>query len=255
MAQVILLGTGAALSDETREHTYMVVQGARSSILIDCGGSPVQRLLQAGVKLDSIDHVVLTHHHPDHIYGLSVFLLGLWLGGRKKILHIYGLPETLRAVKAIMRAFEWQAWFKFGFFPVEFHGISKTKRGALFLTPEFAVFAAMTQHLLPTVATRIVARRSGRMIVYSSDTEVCDSVIELARDVDILFHEATTINQPKQGHSTAEQAGEQAQRAGVKKLVLVHLPPNGNVQKLRVAAQKKFKGQVEVGKDFARYAF
>jgi len=35
MAQVILLGTGAALSDETREHTYIVVQGAKSSILID----------------------------------------------------------------------------------------------------------------------------------------------------------------------------------------------------------------------------
>jgi len=255
MAHVILLGTGAALSDETREHTYMVVQGARSSILIDCGGSPVQRLLHAGVKLDRLDHVLLTHHHPDHIYGLSVFLLGLWLSGRKNVLHLYGLPETLRAVKAIMRAFEWQEWFKFGFFPVEFHGILKTKRGAVLLTPEFAVFTATTQHLLPTVATRVVARRSGRTIVYSSDTEVCDSVAELARGADILFHEATTINTATRGHSTAEQAGEQAQRAGVKKLVLVHLPPNGSVQKLRAAAQKKFKGQVEVGKDFARYEF
>lgn len=255
MAQVILLGTGAALSDETREHTFMVVNGARNSILIDCGGGPVQRLLQAGVKLDSIEHVILTHHHPDHIYGLSVFLLGLWLAGRKKVLHIYGLPETLRAVKLIMRAFEWREWFKFGFFPVEFHGISKTKRGALFLTPDLAVFTAMTQHLLPTVATRVVVRSSGRAIVYSSDTEVCDAVAELARDADILFHEATTINRPTQGHSTAEQAGEQAQRAGVKKLVLVHLPPNGNVQRLRAAAQKKFKGQVEVGKDFAKYTF
>lgn len=255
MAQVILLGTGAALSDETREHTYMVVKGARNSILIDCGGGPVQRLLKAGVKLDSIDHVILTHHHPDHIYGLSVFLLDLWLAGRKKVLHIFGLAETLRAVKTIMRAFEWQHWFKLGFFSVEFHGISKTKRGALLLTPDFAVFTAMTKHLLPTIATRVVSRKSGRAIVYSSDTEVCDSVAELARGASILFHESTTITKPTLGHSSAVQAGEQAQRAGVKKLVLVHLPPKGDVRKLRAAGQRKFKGRVEVGKDFARYEF
>ena len=116
MAQVILLGTGAALSDETREHTYMVIKGEAESILVDCGGSPVQRLIKAGIALDSIDHVILTHHHPDHLYGLSVFLLDLWLAGRKKKLNLHGLAETVRAVKAMMRAFEWERWLNFGCF-------------------------------------------------------------------------------------------------------------------------------------------
>jgi ribonuclease Z len=84
MAQVILLGTGAALSDETREHTYLVVKEKKRAVLIDCAGSPVQRLIKAGVALNNIEHLILTHHHPDHIYGVSVFLLDLWLGGRKK---------------------------------------------------------------------------------------------------------------------------------------------------------------------------
>ncbi len=253
--QVILLGTGAALSDETREHTYMVVQGAKSSILIDCGGGPVQRLSKAGVALDSIDHVILTHHHPDHIYGLSVFLLDLWLAGRKKVLHVYGLNETLRAVRLMMHAFEWEEWFEFGFFPIEFHRVSKTKRGALIETPEFSVFTATTKHLLPTIATRIVSKKSGKAIVYSSDTELYDSVAEFASGADILFHESTTITKPTRGHSTAQQAGQQAQRAGVRKLVLIHLPPNGDVKKLRAAAKKYFSGQVVVGKDFGRFEF
>jgi len=255
MAQLILLGTGAALSDETREHTYMVVKGARDAILIDCGGSPVQRLRQAGVRLDRLDHIILTHHHPDHIYGLSVLLLGLWLAGRKHVLHIYGLSETLRAVKGMLRAFEWERWFKVGFFPVEFHRVPRNNRGALIRTSEFSVHTTTTKHLLPTVATRIVSKKSGKAIVYSSDTVKFDAVAELARGAEILFHEATTLVKPTMGHSSAVQAGEQAQRAGVKKLVLVHLPPKGNVRKLRAAGQRKFKGQVEVGKDFARYAF
>jgi ribonuclease Z len=255
MAKVILLGTGAALSDETREHTYLVVQGEQEAILIDCGGSPVQRLSKAGVALESIDHVILTHHHPDHLYGLSVFLLDLWLAGRKKTLHIYGLSETLRATRAMMRAFEWERWYAHGFFPVKFHRIAPNGIELMLVTSEFSVSATPTKHLLPTLAVRVVSNGSDKSIVYSSDTEVCDSVVEIARGAGILFHEATTIDKPSPGHSSARQAGKQAQRAGVKKLVLLHLPPNVNVQASRAAARKAFDGQVVVGKDFARFNF
>ncbi len=255
MAQVILLGTGAALSDKTREHTYMAVQGKESTILIDCGGSPVQRLARAGVALDSIDHVVLTHHHPDHLYGVSVFLLDLWLAGRKKALHIHGLPETIRATRAMMQAFEWERWFKIGFFPVEFHRVPNHAINLEIVTPEFSISTTTTKHMLPTLATRVVSLRSGKSIVYTSDTEVCDSVVELARGVDILFHEATTVNKASFGHSSARQAGAQAERAKVKKLVLVHLPPNGDVNEIRAAATNGFDGSVVVGKDFARFKF
>ncbi|MBI4790252.1 MAG: MBL fold metallo-hydrolase [Chloroflexi bacterium] len=255
MAQVIMLGTGAALSDAKRENTYLVVQGASSSILVDCGGSPTQRLLAAGVPLESIDHVILTHHHPDHIYGLSVFLLDLWLAGRKRVLHIYGLAETLRAAQAMMRAFEWESWREHGFFPVEFHRVAKKGIELIIVTPEFSVSATPTKHLLPTIATRFVSTASGKAIVYSSDTMVCESVVALACDADVLFHEATTVDEPNFGHSSARQAGEQATHAGVKQLVLVHLPPDGDVEQLRAAAASTFKGKVVVSKDFQRFKF
>ncbi|MBI5305832.1 MAG: MBL fold metallo-hydrolase [Chloroflexi bacterium] len=255
MAQLVLLGTGAALSDQTREHTYLVVQGEREAILVDCGGSPVQRLGKAGVPLDRIDHVVLTHHHPDHLYGLPVFLLDLWLAGRKKTLHLHGLPETIRATMAMMHAFEWERWREHGFFPVEFHRVPKRGISLLIVTPEFSVSTTPTKHLLPTLATRFTSRASGKTVVYTSDTEVCESVIEIARDATMLFHEATTVDVPTLGHSSARQAGEQAQRAGVNKLVLVHLPPNGDVDKLHKTAKSGFDGTVIVSKDFARFKF
>ncbi len=255
MAQIILLGTGAALSDETREHTYLVAKGKQSAILIDCAGSPVQRLIKADVALDRVDHLLLTHHHPDHIYGVSVFLLDLWLAGRKKVLHIHGLAETLRAVRAMMRAFEWRRWFKFGFFPVEFHRIPPRPRAALITTPEFSISTAPTMHLLPTVAVRVTSHTSKKSITYSSDTQVCAPVVNLARGSDILFHEATTLNTSNHGHTSARQAGAQAQRADARKLVLVHLPPHCDTKKWRAAAQKTFRGQIVVGKDLARFEF
>src|SRR5512135_2251216 len=125
MAELILLGTGAALSDADRENTYLVVRGEESAILVDCAGSPTQRLLKAKVPLESIDHLILTHHHPDHMYGLSVFLLDLWLARRTRVLHIYGLAETLRAAHGMLHAFQWEGWQDHGFFPVEFHTVPK----------------------------------------------------------------------------------------------------------------------------------
>lgn len=256
MAKIILLGSGAALSDATRENMYLVVQGKHSSILIDCAGSPIQRLLKARVSLDSIDHVILTHHHPDHVYGLPIFLMDLWLAGRQKVLHVYGPEETLRAARAVMEAYEWQQWRSLGSFPTEFHTVPRTENGVKILdTPEFSVSATSTKHFVPTLALRIDSNASGKSVAYSSDTDVSEAIVTLARGVDWLFHEATTVEQPSKGHSSARQAGEQAQRAGVKSLVLVHLPPNGDVKKIHAAAAKTFNGKIFVGRDFASYKF
>lgn len=255
MAQVILLGTGAAFSDATREHTYLVVKGEREAILVDCAGGPVQRLERAGVPLEMLQHIILTHHHPDHIYGLSVLLLDLWIVGRAQPLHLYGLPETLRAVRKIMAAFEWQRWLAVRPFPLQFHTISNRVHGATIRTAEFSITTAPTKHLLPTLGVRIASNASGKVIAYSSDTEVCPAVVDLARDVDVLLHEASEISKTRTGHTSAVDAGWQATRARAKKLVLVHLPPHLDVDAMRAAAQKTFQGRVIIGKDFARVTF
>lgn len=257
MAKLIFLGSGAALSDAARENMYLVVQGKTSAILVDVAGSPVQRLLQARVPPDTVDHVILTHHHPDHLYGLPILLMDFWLSGRSQALHLYGLPETIRAARALLEAFEWKDWHKHGFFPTEFHVLDVPQNGigSVLETPEFKITATRTKHFVPTIALKFDSSASGKSIAYSSDTEVCDAIVEIARGADILIHEATSIDQATEGHTSAKEAGEQAQRAGVKELVLVHLPPNGSITKLRAAAQKTFDGKVVVGRDFMQLRF
>ncbi len=255
MAQMILLGTGAALAGGARENTYLAVRGETTCVLVDCAGSPVQRMLHAGIPLDRLDHLILTHHHPDHMYGLSVLLLDLWLAGRNKPLHIYGLAETLRAARAMMHAFEWERWHEHGFFPVEFHRVAKHGIVPVLMTSEFKVTATPTAHLLPCIAVRFESLASGRVVTYSSDTTVCDPVVAIACDSDILLHESTSVDVPLVGHSSARQAGEQATRARVKKLVLIHLSPDDPPANLRAAAQSAFRGPVVVAKDFMRLSF
>jgi ribonuclease Z len=69
--------------------------------------------------------------------------------------------------------------------------------------------------------------RLGQSLAYCLDTRPCDGAIELARNVDLLIHEATYTNQyaaeaGEYGHSTAGQAARTARAAGARKLLLTH---------------------------------
>lgn len=91
------------------------------------------------------------------------------------------------------------------------------------------------------------------VLAYSSDTEPCDAMVELARDADILIHEAATNTL---GHSSAAQAGEIARRAGARRLVLIHYRPSPRkYDRWREEATAAFGGPVELAQDFGEYTF
>lgn len=100
--------------------------------------------------------------------------------------------------------------------------------------------------------------RRGPTIVYSSDTRPAESVISAARGADALIHEATYLEELKDraiatGHSTALEAGETAQAAGVKKLILTHFSARYKEEdlfKFEKEASTVYRGEVIVARDF-----
>ena len=249
MARLIILGSGAALADASRDNTYLVIEGRESSILIDCGGSPLHKLQAVGVNLDTLDSLVVTHHHPDHIYGVPVLLLGLWLYGRQEPFHIFGPQRSVDAITSIMDALGWHDWPRG--MPVVFHGVEMRVGHKVIESPEFEITTAPVEHLIPAIAVRVRFRETGRVIVYSGDTEPCEALARLAQGADILFHESTGDHA---GHSTPAQAGAMARRCGVGKLVLIHFTAlDSELEGLRRAAEAEFDGPVELAEDFAVY--
>jgi ribonuclease Z len=251
MARLIILGSGAALPDASRDNTYMVIEGRESSILIDCGGSPLHKLRAVGVDLDTLDSLIVTHHHPDHIYGVPVLLLGLWLYGRQEPFHIFGPPRSVAALDSIMDALEWQDWPCT--MPVAFHEVEMRVGHKVIESPEFEITIAPVEHHVPTIAVKVISRETGKSIVYSSDTEPCEALATLAQGADILLHEGTGNHA---GHSSPAQAGAMARRCEVGKLVLIHFTvPDSELEGLRRAAEAEFDGPVELAEDFAVYSF
>lgn len=248
MAQIVLLGTGAAWSGPDRENTFMVVRGDSTNLLIDCGGSPTQRLAHIGIKPSEIDHLILTHNHPDHMYGFPLLMLNAWMAGRKTPLHVYGLKNTIRSAKKMLEALDFSLLPNF--MPIKYHSITPNSITTLPKMGEFDISAVPTKHFVPTLAVRVTERATGISFAYSADTSPDPNVVELARDTKILLHEATMLDKSAEGHSSAVEAGQAAASAHVGELILIHVPPEVSAKKWRAAAKENFHGKVHVAEDF-----
>ncbi len=250
MLELIILGTANAIPDEDHENTHMAIRGEERMLLIDCVSNPILRLPQAGLEFDQLTDLILTHFHPDHVSGVPLLLMDMWLMGRRKPLNIYGLHHTLDRVENLMGLYDWSNWPNF--FPVAFHRLPSQNKTIVMESKEFRVYASPVRHLLPTIGVRIEFPQIGKAMAYSCDTEPCPQVIELAQDVDLLLHEATGATT---GHTSPAQAGEVARRANARRLLLIHYSRDQKAQDLAAQAREKFSGEVDVARDFMRIEF
>jgi ribonuclease Z len=98
--------------------------------------------------------------------------------------------------------------------------------------------------------------RRGRKVVFSGDTRPCPALEQAAEGADLLIHDGTfaSVDQARAvetGHSTAEEAGRLAARAGVRELVLTHVSSryDGAPAHLGEEASAVFGGVVTVAED------
>jgi len=251
MAEAVLLGTARALPTPDQENTYIALVGTEHVELVDCAGSPYRGLLIAGIDPARLDSVVLTHFHPDHVYGLPSLILSLWLAGRRSPLAIYATADTLADSQALLALFHPEQWP--AMFMLDYHVIDMEPGCRVLTNSDFEITAAPVQHMVPTIGLRVLNRMSGAVLVYSADTEPCPNLRHLAARADLLIHEAAGA---RKGHSSAAQAGQLAQEVGSQKLVLVHYdagetPP----AELEREARCTFAGPVVAGRDLDRFVW
>jgi ribonuclease Z len=246
VAKLTILGSSNAIPDDSHENTHMALVGETSTVLIDCVNNPIVRLGQAGIEYDEIRDIILTHFHPDHVSGVPLLLMGLWLLGRELPLNIYGLEYTIERMEKVMEFYDWMSWPNF--FPVNFHELADSEMAPVMATDEFRVFSSPVCHLVPTIGLRVELSGNGKVMAYSCDTEPCKQVVRLSENADVLIHECSGATL---GHTSAPQAGEIAREAGAGSLYLIHYPTGDfDTQSLVKGARTTFDGPVALAEDF-----
>ena len=252
---VIPLGISGALVDAQHENSYLAVEQEGRYWLVDCGGNAMGRLQRAGLDPLALQGLIITHFHPDHVYGLPAFLLGLYVMDiqrthpRQQPLPIYARPEVLERVIALLELFQYQGWLKA--LPLSYREIAPQAGVKVAQDLSFKITATPTHHSIPSIGVRFTSLQHKNAFAYSSDTLPCFEVEELARDATLLFHEGEGA---MHGHSTPADAGALATRAGVERLVIIHYPVKNGEQVLQ-DVQSTFAGPVELAQEFKRYYF
>ena len=253
MAILRFLGTSNSIPDLEHGNTHMLISIEDHNILIDCPGDIIQRMLKLNISPDHISELILTHFHPDHVGGVSLLLMSMWLQKRTKPLAIYGNHHTIKSVISLMENSGWQSWPDF--YPVEFITILETQEGIspVLETETLRVTSAFGDHFLPTNALRFDFLKCGHSVAYSSDTEPCEEFVQLAKGAEIMIHESTGSGT---GHSSSVEAAEIANRAGATDLYLIHYQArNQALEEMQEQARSVFKGEVHLARDFETITF
>ncbi|MEP7384396.1 MAG: MBL fold metallo-hydrolase [Gemmatimonadota bacterium] len=274
--KLILLGTaGGPRPRLTRAAPAQVIVVNGAAYVVDCGNGVARQLVAAGVPLASIRGVFVTHQHSDHNADYGTLLSLAWTGGLHTPVDTWGPPPLERMT---------ELFFEMSDTDIEARTTDEKRPplqplvrahdlrvgGDISQDANVTVTCAVVHHppLSPAFAYRFDA--GDRSFVISGDTTRSDSLIALARNADVLVHEAmipsavdrliaNVPNAPDlkrsilSHHTSAEDAGRVAQAARVKTLVLSHLIPAEDPavpESMWIdAARQHFDGTIIVGRD------
>lgn len=107
--KVTLLGTGVGIPQPGRSQSAILVEAERP-LLLDCGAGTLLRLDQAGIDVENLDVVLLTHLHLDHVSDLLALANARYLR-RLTGLEVYGPVGTATWLKTLHSASPtWRRW-------------------------------------------------------------------------------------------------------------------------------------------------
>lgn len=268
MIDITLLGTGSPMVDPNRAGPSTLVKAGDQAFLVDCGRGALMRAAAVGAGAANIAALLLTHLHSDHITDLSDVITTRWVTTFVRTpLPIIGPPGTRAVVDATLAALAPDISYRIAHHAditepptVEVHEFTE---GPVWDSDGVRITVAPTDHrpVEPTIAFRV--EYQGNSVVLAGDTVPCATLDDLARGADALVH--TVIRKdlvalvPQQRlkdildyHSSVEQAGATAARAGVGTLVLTHYVPPlapGQEDQWRALAATEFSGTIELGND------
>lgn len=295
--QIIFLGTAGSIPTIRRGLSAVAVRRKNEILLFDCGEGTQRQMIQARIGFNRKSKVFITHLHGDHVLGLPGLLQTMSLLGRNKELEIYGPKGIKDFVEAIHQTVRFSLIFPVKVFETDSGQVCEEKEYTVFAiqsnhldnslsyaliekrrpgrfhkekaedlgVPEGPLWSKLQSGKsveLPSgriIDPKLVlgASRSGRKIVYTGDTGPSEALVELAKNADLLIHEATFENEMKEraledGHSTPSIAGQTAKAAGVKRLILTHISARYKNANILLQQAQKIFANTDTAEDFLK---
>ena len=274
--RIVLLGTkgGPAIRPGGPSPTSSLIETGGRVVAVDCALGVSRGIVNAGVSLKGLSHILVTHLHSDHVLEFGGLIHTAWTSGLSTPVKVYG-PK---GVAAVWRGFLASLDIDISTRIVDegrpvlsaLVSVTEIEEGLVLDEPGFRVTALRVPHppLSDCFAFRV--EMSSGVVVLSGDTAFHPPLADFARGADLLIHEAmlpegleSIIRRTGNGsrlrehliasHTFAADVGRIATMAGVKRLAINHMipadDPDFTEDHWRAAMAQTYSGDLIVGRD------
>jgi ribonuclease Z len=255
MAQLCFLGTGGSVATEKRDNTALAVSSKEALLLIDCPGGVIQKLKRLGFDPRSVSSILVTHIHPDHIYGLPSFVHSLMLD--ECLIELYGSEETIRFCQDLLDLFhlrEEKIKTRIRFM--------NTEENKIYRLSSSLIFSAMRiPHDSSSLAYRFRYEDERKDLTYSGDTPLFPSLFKSSAGIDYLIHDCSAPSRffriypsLKKMHTHSLGLGKFAQEAKVRCLIPCHFfgELDFSLAEIEKEIRENFEGKLIIPQDFVK---
>lgn len=249
--KLTVLGCSGSVPGPGSPASGYLIESEGYRLLVDLGHGAFGAL-QRYVDPADVDAIVISHLHADHCIDLTAYIVALRYGGDGYRLRgpgnripLIGVPGTRDRLEAaydpLARKLSLHELFSF----------ATPSEGEL---GPFVMSYTLVNHPTPTNAVRITC--GDRSLVYSADTGESPALVDLAHGADVLLCEATVGRDEELApdlHLSGRMAGEHADKAGVERLIVTHVPPWNSEQEAADDAAEAFHGPVELAHPGAEF--
>lgn len=227
--RVQFLGSGDPFASGGRLQATILLETDQGRFLLDCGGTALVALARHGIAPRTIDGIIVSHLHGDHVGGVPLFLLESAVNqgerpdaARTRPLLIAGPRGTEACVRRAMQTYRWG----------DAYAAAKRSAAVTFVTLSagrttalgpFAVRAFRAIHTPEALALRIA--HNGITLGYSGDTGWTDALLAVAAAADLFICVAYTFARPDATMLDYATFREQRPRLSCKRAILTHFGP------------------------------
>jgi len=245
---LIFLGSGAASPNRYRGLPSIALVYRGSVVLLDAGEGTQFALARAGIGVQRISSILITHLHGDHLFGLPGLLQSMAMAGRRELLVVAGPRGLKQYLEQVSRTTLWIPSY-----PLVVAELTPGEK--INLPSGFLVEAIRAEHVVPALAYRleepsrppriridkirelgikpgpyiaklrsgervvvdgklvepsdVVEERKPAVIVYSGDTRPLEDIVRASKNATVLVHDSTFSS------SHADKAVEQGHSTAV----------------------------------------
>jgi len=273
-SRLVLLGTAGGPSPKVeRAAPAQAVVVDDDVYLIDAGNGVARQMALAGLNVDRIRAVAVTHHHSDHVADVGAVLLLAWGTGLRARVTVCGPAPLKQMIEAYLRFADVDVRTRMSDEArPDLRTLVKVAElsgpGPVYQDENVRISACRVDHP-PMDALGYRVDAPDRSYVFSGDTRPSEALIALADGAEFLVHEVMHLpsidalvdatGAPRglrahllRSHTTTAEVGQVARAAGVETLVLSHfVPTDGGPEpgEWTREAERDFSGRVVLARD------